>query len=96
MSASSQDASRQFYTIKAFAALTLLSIKTIRRRIEDGKLEIWQPGGPGTRILLLASNLPSHQLSHIPKPHPVRVPSSLGKVQRKPLPGRKLGWKRTK
>lgn len=35
-----------------FAALSPLSESTVRRRIKDGSIPTFQPGGPGTRILI--------------------------------------------
>ncbi len=96
MPATRPNTSCQLYTIKEFAAVASFSIETIRRRIKDGTFEFWQPGGPGTRILLLASNLPLHPLSNLSKPPPAQKPSSPDKVPSKPLRGRKLGWKRAK
>lgn len=43
--------------IKEFQAYSKLSKSTIQRRIQDGTLKAWQPGGKGTRILLYADNL---------------------------------------
>lgn len=43
--------------VKEFQAYSKLSKSTIQRRIQDGTLKAWQPGGKGTRILLYADNL---------------------------------------
>ena len=43
--------------IKEFQVYSKLSKSTIQRRIQDGTLKAWQPGGKGTRLLLYADNL---------------------------------------
>lgn len=58
---------RHDYTVREFASLTSLSVSTIRRRIEDGTLTAWQPGGPGTRVLVLASNLLTPHTAAVPE-----------------------------
>lgn len=48
------DTSQKTYlSIEEFSECTGLSPSTIRRRIADGKIPIWQPGGTGTRLLIL-------------------------------------------
>jgi len=42
---------------KEFQVHSKLSKSTIQRRIQDGSLKVWQPGGKGTRILIYADNL---------------------------------------
>ena len=42
---------------KEFQIHSKLSKSTIQRRIQDGSLKVWQPGGKGTRILIYADNL---------------------------------------
>ena len=42
---------------KEFQVHSKLSKSTIQRRIQDGSLKVWQPGGKGTRLLLYADNL---------------------------------------
>lgn len=67
VSAQSLPEKRHDYTVKEFASLTTLSVSTIRRRIEDGTLVAWQPGGPGTRVLVLASNLLPPKTAAVPE-----------------------------
>ena len=43
--------------IKEFQVYSKLSKSTIQRRIQDGTIKAWQPGGKGTRLLLYADNL---------------------------------------
>ncbi len=46
-----------FYSPEEFAAQTGLSIATVRRYIDKGKLPSVQPGGPRSRILIPADAL---------------------------------------
>jgi len=50
-------ADHSYLTIEQFCKRTTLSESTIRRRIKEGSLKIWQPGGKGTRVLIAASQL---------------------------------------
>jgi hypothetical protein len=47
----------EFLTIADFARLSTLSESTVRRRIQDGSLQYFQPGGPRTRVFLSADAL---------------------------------------
>ncbi|HCS50403.1 MAG TPA: hypothetical protein DIW81_02230 [Planctomycetaceae bacterium] len=44
--------SQVYLTIEECSQRVSLSDSTIRRRIREGKIPFWQPGGPGTRILI--------------------------------------------
>jgi hypothetical protein len=46
---------REYVTGEEYVQVTPLSEKTVRRRIRDGSIESWQPGGPGTKILIPTS-----------------------------------------
>lgn len=48
-----------YITIEQFCNRTSLSESTVRRRIRDGHLSHWQPGGPKTLILIPIDCLPS-------------------------------------
>ena len=50
---------RAFLSPQEFAALSGLSIATVRRRIRDGQLPVFQPGGRRTRTLIPAEVLAS-------------------------------------
>lgn len=60
----SDGGSASYISIQEFSRLSSLSDKTIRRRVKAGDIPAWQPGGPGTRILIpisclsLSSELP--------------------------------------
>ena len=43
--------------IEEFKFYSKISKSTIRRRIKDGSLKVWQPGGKGTRVMIYAENL---------------------------------------
>lgn len=47
----------QLMDAKEFQIHSKLSKSTIQRRILDGSLKVWQPGGKGTRVLIYADNL---------------------------------------
>ncbi len=40
----------QLLTIKQLAQQARVSVETIRRRVRDGKIPYYQPGGPGTAM----------------------------------------------
>lgn len=82
-------------SVDEFAQLSGLSLKTVWRRLGDGTLPKFQPGGPGTRVTipleaafgLIASNPSSATQSDIPQcDHP---PESRTKI-----PGPKPHWLR--
>lgn len=47
-----------FIDISEFSRRSGLSMSTIRRRIKDGSIPSWQPGGPGTRTMIPISSIP--------------------------------------
>jgi hypothetical protein len=92
MSESLVTRNQDYLSVTEFSAASTLSESTIRRRIKDGTFPFWQPGGPGTRVLLSASllekangsplkpdNSPAQQIKPAPPPH---------------LPGPRLRWKK--
>ncbi len=52
---------KPFLSVTEFAALTGLSEATIRRRIHDGSIRVFQPGGRKTRVLIPADALRTSQ-----------------------------------
>ena len=42
---------RQFLSLSEFSKVTGLSPATIRRRVRDGSIQAYQPGGPGKKLL---------------------------------------------
>jgi len=65
-------ASDKFYmTIEEAEAITGMSEATVRRRVGDGSFASFQPGGPGTKILILRDSLFGHDASQdliVPSP----------------------------
>lgn len=53
-------APRRYYTIQEAARILGLSVSTIRRRIADGTLSVFQPGGERTAI-----RVPLAALEHV-------------------------------
>lgn len=89
-------ADRDGLTVEEYKELTSISESTIRRRIKDGTLPSWQPGGPGTRVLLPVSSLPSHQsLVTQSEPPGKQSPKPQATANISRLPGPKPRWKRT-
>lgn len=82
----------QFLSIDEFARRTSLSESTIRRRVRDGSIPSWQPGGPGTRVLIPIDALditpPTSTSVAVASPH--RVPSRSGSAK---IPGPTPKWK---
>ena len=58
-------ASEEYLTFSEFLALWFGSEKTLRRRLEDGSIPKYQPGGPGTLIGIPRSAL---SIPSSPKP----------------------------
>lgn len=42
---------KKYLSLEELSALTGLSVSTLRRRVRDGSLPTWQPGGRRTRLL---------------------------------------------
>jgi excisionase family DNA binding protein len=85
-----QNESGLYLTIQQFSQKTSLSDKTVRRRIDAGQIPYWQPGGPGTRILI-----PVSCLSAVSQPDEVpSVPQDChaSSDKHQPLPGPKPRW----
>ncbi|WP_437222680.1 hypothetical protein SH661x_002893 [Planctomicrobium sp. SH661] len=84
--------SQDYLSVTEFSVASTLSESTIRRRIKDGTFQVWQPGGPGTRVLLSASLL--EQAAEV-SPKPARSPVQVSKPASSPhLPGPRLRWKK--
>lgn len=49
----------EFLTFEQFAAEASLSVATVRRRVADGSLRAWQPGGKRTAVRIHRSELPT-------------------------------------
>lgn len=49
--------SETYLTLQEFSERTGLSLATVRRRIKDGSLPVWQPGGHRTAIRIPESVL---------------------------------------
>lgn len=85
---------RDGLTIEEFARRTSLSVSTIRRRIKDGQLPFWQPGGPGTRLLLPANSLPFQPAATLPATRPVESANPSTNRASSRLSGPLPRWKR--
>ncbi len=83
---------RDGFTVAEFAGRSSLSASTIRRRIADGTLPIWQPAGPGTRVIIPATCLPSAVSVATPLPE-CPVPGLPSAVKPR-IPGPMPRWKR--
>ena len=60
-----------YMTVSQFVSCFHFSDKTVRRRIADGSLHIFQPGGPGTKILIVVKkNDGTSRLGVLPKSTP--------------------------
>jgi len=81
-----------YLSVTEFSAASGLSDSTIRRRIKDGTFQVWQPGGPGTRVLLLVSLLRQAAESSLnPAGSPVQESKPAASSH---LPGPRLRWKK--
>jgi excisionase family DNA binding protein len=87
--------STSFFTVAQFAAHLGLSDKTLRRRIREGSLPYFQPGGPKTKILIPADAL--HQRADIPLSGREITPNQAEPFNeqepRPALPGPKPRWR---
>jgi len=92
MSKSFVTRNQDFLSVEEFSLASSLSASTIRRRIKEGTLPVWQPGGPGTRVLLAASLLT--QASEIPRQVASSPASESRPASSRRLPGPRLPWKR--
>lgn len=81
-------------TIQEFARRSSQSESTVRRRIKDGSLKAWQPGGPGTRLLIPVTCLPSAQVVTAPVSLPIQSISSPTSKAPQRLSGPTPRWKR--
>jgi excisionase family DNA binding protein len=82
-----------FWTIEEFGRATKLSDKTVRRHIKAGKIPAWQPGGPGTRILIPASCLGSSFVPPVPASDSSTASDS--NLKKEKLPGMTPRWKQS-
>ena len=80
-----------FLTVMEFSKKTSLSEKTVRRRIAEGKIPSWQPGGPGSRILIPISCLSTTSSFNESALH--FEGSNDTKSDSEVIPGPKLHWK---
>ncbi|MCA9094196.1 MAG: hypothetical protein KDA68_11955 [Planctomycetaceae bacterium] len=84
---------RRFYSVEEFSRQSGLSPATIRRRIKDGQLPSYQPGGPRTKVLIPASawdsvavTAPNVPLTSAPQPEaPVEATSGAAAPPTRPV-----------
>lgn len=94
---------KDYLNIEELSVRSGLSVSTLRRYVRDGKIECFQPGGPGSRLLFRFDSLErslssrttfdslERSLSSPPHPEITRThPSAAAKPRR--LPGRRPGW----
>lgn len=80
---------RAYLSVAQFCKLTGLSSSTVRRRIVDGSIRTFQPGGPRSRVLI-----PTEQLNFKLVSEPGYVAPSAGSdgVMSKRRSGRRPKW----
>lgn len=80
----------RFVSPQEFARLAGFSASTLWRRIRDGSIPFWQPGGPGTRVLIPLSAIESAS------PSATSVPAGDAAATdcpaQKPIPGPRPRW----
>ena len=79
---------KKYLTIQEFSGICSLSVSTLRRRVLQGTIAFFQPGGPGTLLLF-----PCDALERSAR----EQPPSLSKFDElnptpKRLPGRRPAW----
>jgi len=78
-----------YLTLADAANRLSISESTLRRRIRDGKIKALQLGGEGTRLLIPVEAIRFEELTQTTGA-PIH-----SQVQRKRLPGRKAGWRKS-
>lgn len=90
------DSARKYLSPNEFASATGLSISTIFRRLKAGQIQLYQPGGKRTRILIPIAAVESEpsQRQLDPDSHSAETVHSkcLASLDQKPLSGRKPKW----
>lgn len=62
---------RRYLTYEELSALTGLSLSTLRRRVLDGTIPFFQPGGPRTRVVFPADVVDRLMEPAAPLPQPL-------------------------
>ena len=70
-----------YLSVEEFGAVTGLSVSTVRRRIRDGSLPVFQPGGKKSRILI-----PGGVLTDRSRQEPVATPPEPAAASPTPSP----------
>lgn len=83
--------SRQFVSPQVFARLAGISESTLWRRIRDGSIPSWQPGGRGTRVLVPLSALDSVRIPDT-RGAPITDVAAVCQPVQKPIPGPRPQW----
>jgi excisionase family DNA binding protein len=76
-----------YLTLPDAAKRLSISVSTLRRRIDEGKIEAIQLGGKGTRWLIPVEAIRFEELKQT-----AGAPQH-SQVKRKGIPGRKAGWR---
>lgn len=71
-----------------FARLSGLALSTVRRRIKDGSIKVWQPGGPGTAVRIARTELSMHESTRAPVPNSTHLTNTSSTQF-----GRRLRWR---
>ena len=77
--------SRDFLTIQELSKRSGRSVNSLRRDVDAGKIEAYQPGGPGGKLLFRPDALERCK-ARAHEPHPQTPPRP------KHLPGRRPRW----
>ena len=85
-----QEPSKEYFTFHEFLALWHGSEKTLRRRLKDGSIPKYQPGGPGTLIAIPRTAL---DISQFPQPKIETRQNQVQKNQDVQIPGPKPKWR---
>ena len=85
-----QEPSKEYLTFHEFLALWHGSEKTLRRRLKDGSIPKYQPGGPGTLIAIPRSAL---SISHRPQ-QKIKEQQHVQQTNDAYIPGPKPKWRK--
>lgn len=87
-----QESPEEYLTFHEFLAQWVGSAKTLRRRLKDGSIPKYQPGGPGTLLAIPRSAL-TISTSTRPKEDP-KQPGNQSESKEVHIPGPKPKWRK--
>jgi hypothetical protein len=79
---------KEYLNISELSARSGLSVSTIRRLVDHGKIEVFQPGGPRTKLLFRPGALEITP----PAGDVLDADPAASDANRPPLSGRRPGW----